>query len=223
MSRAADAVRRVVDLVVATAALTIGSPVLLGTALVVRVRLGSPVLFRQRRLGRGGAPFELLKFRTMMPPAPGREGPQFDVERLPAVGRFLRSTSLDELPSFLNLLRGDITLVGPRPLPVHYWSRYTATQLRRLEVKPGITGLAQVAGRNAVDWPQRLALDVQYVQQRSLSLDARILLRTIPVVFGRHGVDHAQGVTMHELPVQHDTDGLDDTNGLDDADGVDDG
>ena len=115
----------------------------------------------------------------------------------------VRSTSLDELPSFINLLRGEITLVGPRPLPVHYWSRYTTEQLHRLEVKPGITGLAQVAGRNAVDWPERLALDVQYVRQRSLRLDVSILLRTIPLVFGRRGVDHAAGVTMPELPQQH--------------------
>ncbi len=208
MSRAADAVRRVVDVLVGGVGVVVLAPVWTVVALVVRIRLGSPVLFRQRRLGRGGAPFELLKFRSMLPPAPGHEGSEFDAERLPAVGRFLRSTSLDELPSFVNLLRGEITLVGPRPLPVHYWSRYTTTQLRRLEVKPGITGLAQVAGRNAVDWPQRLALDVEYVERRSLSLDARILLRTIPVVFGRHGVDHSQGVTMHELPIQHDTDGM---------------
>ena len=211
MSRAADAVRRMIDVLAGGLGTVVLAPVWVVVALVVRFRLGSPVLFRQRRLGRGGAPFELLKFRTMLPPKPGHEGPEFDAERLPALGRFLRSTSLDELPSFVNLLRGEITLVGPRPLPVHYWDRYTTTQLRRLEVKPGITGLAQVAGRNAVDWPQRLALDVKYVEQRSLSLDARILLRTIPVVFGRRGVDHAQGVTMHELPIQHDTDGM--TNG----------
>ena len=217
MSRGADAVRRTADLLAGGLGVVLLAPVWVAVAVVVRVRLGSPVLFRQQRLGRGGAPFQLLKFRTMLPPAPGREGPQFDAERLPPVGRFLRSTSLDELPSFLNLLRGEITLVGPRPLPVHYWDRYTTTQLRRLEVKPGITGLAQVAGRNAVDWPQRLALDVQYVQQRSLALDARILLRTIPVVFGRHGVDHAQGVTMHELPVQHDTDEVNDSGELNDG------
>ena len=206
MSEPADAVRRVADVLVAGVALLIGSPVLLVVAVVVRARLGSPVLFRQRRLGRGGAPFELLKFRTMLAPTPGREGPQFDAERLTSLGHFLRSTSLDELPSLINLLRGQITLVGPRPLPPHYWSRYTTEQLRRLEVKPGITGLAQVAGRNAVDWPQRLALDVQYVQQRSLRMDVEILLRTIPLVLGRKGVNFAQGVTMHELPVQHGAD-----------------
>ncbi len=217
MSHAGDAVRRLVDVIVGGLGLVVLAPVWVVVALVVRVRLGSPVLFRQRRLGRGGAPFELIKFRTMLPPTAGREGPQFDAERLPAVGRFLRSTSLDELPSFVNLLRGDITLVGPRPLPVHYWDRYTTTQLRRLEVKPGITGLAQVAGRNAVDWPHRLALDVEYVEQRSLALDARILLRTSPLVFGRHGVDHAQGVTMHELPIQHNTEMRHDTDGTSDG------
>ncbi|MGB8861924.1 MAG: sugar transferase, partial [Ilumatobacteraceae bacterium] len=170
-------------------------------ALVVRMRMGSPVLFRQRRLGKGVVPFTLYKFRSMHAPQPGREAPEFDAERLGRLGRLLRSTSLDELPSLFNLLRGQISLVGPRPLPVHYWPRFTPGQRQRFEVKPGITGLAQVAGRNAVDWPQRLALDVRYVRERSLWLDARLLARTVPLVLGRSGVDHSEGVTMHELPV----------------------
>ncbi len=200
MPSPADALRRVVDIVVAALVLTIGLPVIVVVAVVVRLRMGSPVLFRQRRLGRGGVPFDLLKFRSMHHPAPGKDGPEFDAERLGRLGRLLRATSLDELPSFLNLLRGDITLVGPRPLPAHYWTRYVGAEYRRFEVKPGITGLAQVSGRNTVDWDERLALDVQYVRERSLWGDLRIVLRTIPVVLGRDGVDHADGVTMHALP-----------------------
>ena len=198
--RVVDAFRRAVDLAVSVLLLLLLSPVLAALAVVVRVRMGSPVVFRQQRLGRGGVPFTLYKLRSMHAPSPGREGPEFDHLRLGRLGRVLRSTSLDELPSFVNLLRGEITLVGPRPLPVHYWSRFTDEQLTRFEVKPGITGLAQVAGRNAVDWPERLALDVRYVRERTLRLDARVVLQTIPLVLGRDGVDHGEGVTMHELP-----------------------
>lgn len=162
--------------------------------------MGSGVVYRQRRLGLGGRPFELLKFRSMRHPAPGREGPEYDGERLGAAGKWIRATSLDELPSVLNLLRGEISLVGPRPLPVHYWDRFVDDEYERFEVSPGITGLAQVSGRNAVDWPERLALDVEYVRNRSLLGDLRILARTIPAVLGRSGIDNAEGVTMHELP-----------------------
>jgi lipopolysaccharide/colanic/teichoic acid biosynthesis glycosyltransferase len=198
---AADCCRRTVDVVVAATLLVLLAPVMAAVAVVVRVRMGSPVLFRQRRLGRGGRPFALYKFRSMHAPQPGREGPEFDHERLGRLGSVLRSTSLDELPSLVNLLRGEIGLVGPRPLPVHYLPRFTLEQRARFEVRPGITGLAQVAGRNAVDWPERLALDVRYVRERSLLLDARILWRTVPMVLGRTGVDHRDGVTMHELPI----------------------
>lgn len=195
-------IRRALDIAVAAVGLVLGAPVMAAVAVVVRMRVGSPVLFRQRRLGRGGRPFTMVKFRTMAHPAPGREAPEFDHERLGRCGRILRATSLDELPTLVNLLRGDIALVGPRPLPVHYWPRFTPRQRRRFEVRPGITGLAMVAGRNAVDWPQRLELDVQYVETRSLALDARILWRTVPLLFSRRGVDHADGVTMTELPHQ---------------------
>ena len=200
--RAADLVRRVVDVTAAITGLVLLSPLLVGAAVAVRVRMGSPVVFRQRRLGRDGVPFDLLKLRSMHHPAPGMEAPEFDHLRLGRLGRLLRSTSIDELPSLLNLLRGQITLVGPRPLPVHYWDRFTETERRRFEVKPGITGMAQVNGRNTVDWPQRLALDVEYVERRSLGLDLRILLRTVPMVLRRHGVDQQGGVTMTELPVR---------------------
>lgn len=200
MRSIADIVRRSVDVLGAVVGLVVLAPVLLGAALAVRVTMGGGVLFRQRRLGKAGHPFELLKFRTMRHPAPGREGPEFDAERITRTGRFLRASSLDELPSLVNLLRGDITLVGPRPLPVHYWDRFRGNEYRRFEVRPGITGLAQVSGRNTLDWPERLALDVQYVRQRSLVGDLRLLLRTVPAVLGRSGIDQADGVTMTELP-----------------------
>lgn len=201
MSRAADAVRRAVDVSIAIVGLLLTAPITLAVAVVVRATMGAPVLFRQPRLGRSGVPFVLLKFRSMAHPQPGRESPEFDHERLGRLGRLLRVTSIDELPSLWNLLRGEITLVGPRPLPVHYWDRFSDEQRRRFEVRPGITGLAQVTGRNAIDWPQRLALDVQYVEQRSLWLDAKILARTVPAVLRGVGVDHGEGVTMHELPL----------------------
>ncbi len=202
MSRAQEAFRRVVDLAVAACGLLIAAPVGVVVALVVRVRMGSPVLFRQCRLGLGGVPFDLYKFRSMRPALPGREAPEFDHERLGRLGRMLRVSSLDELPSLLNLLRGDLTLVGPRPLPQHYWPRFSAAQRARFEVKPGITGLAQVSGRNRLDWPQRLALDVSYVQRRSLWLDLRLLARTVPTVFSRAGVNDDGSTTSHELPIQ---------------------
>lgn len=218
MSRAAEAVRRAIDIAAAVVGLVVTAPLTIAVALVVRLSMGSPVLFRQQRLGRGGAPFALLKFRSMAHPAPGREGPEFDHERLGRLGRLLRGASIDELPSLWNLLRGEISLVGPRPLPAHYWPRFTEVQRRRFEVRPGITGLAQVTGRNTLDWPERLALDVQYVQRRSLWLDATILARTVPVVLRRSGIDHGDGVTMHELPPQEgaastDAGGLPDTGG----------
>lgn len=197
---AADTIRRAFDVAVATAVLVLGSPVLLVVALAVRLRLGAPVLFRQERLGLAGRPFRLVKFRTMRHPKPGREAPEFDAERLTRLGGFLRSTSLDELPEMWNLLKGDLTLVGPRPLPTAYWTRYRGTEYERFLVKPGITGLAQVSGRNTVGWDERLAIDVQYVRSRTLRGDLMILLRTIGVVLRRSGVDQAQGVTMHQLP-----------------------
>ena len=187
-------------MVVAVIGLVVASPVLLATAIAVRLRMGSGVLFRQRRLGRGGRPFMLWKFRTMRHAEPGREGPEYDPERLGDLGVWLRATSIDELPSLVNLFRGDISLVGPRPLPVHYWDRFRGQEYRRFEVRPGVTGLAQINGRNTVDWPERLELDVRYVRRRSLFGDLRIVLRTVPVVLGRSGIDHGDGVTMHELP-----------------------
>lgn len=196
----ANVVRRTVAITIGWVGLVVLSPLLALIALTIRVRMGSPVLFRQLRHGRGGREFELFKFRTMKPPVPGREGPEFDNERITRLGQFLRRTSLDELPAFVNLLKGDITLVGPRPLPVIYWDRYLDHEYRRFEVKPGFTGLAQIGGRNRLGWDERLALDVEYVERRSLWLDLKIIVRTIPVVLGRQGVDQEGGVTMTALP-----------------------
>ncbi|MDX2379955.1 MAG: sugar transferase [Acidimicrobiia bacterium] len=200
MRSPADAVRRAADVLAAISLLIVASPILFAVAIATRLSVGSGVVYRQRRIGLGGRPFELLKFRSMRNPRPGRESPEFDAERITRAGAWIRSTSLDELPSLLNLLRGDIGLVGPRPLPVHYWSRFRGDEYERFEVLPGITGLAQVSGRNQLDWPERLALDVEYVRERSLSGDARILLRTIPAVLGGGGVEQEAGVTMTELP-----------------------
>lgn len=202
---AADVARRCADVIVGVVGLVLLAPVMVAVALLVRLTIGPGVVFRQRRLGRAGRPFVLLKFRTMRHPAPGREAPEFDGERLGRSGRWLRATSLDELPSLWNLVRGDVGLVGPRPLPVHYFTRFRSEEFERFLVRPGITGLAQVSGRNAVDWPERLALDVEYVRTRSLRGDGRILGRTVRTVLARDGIAHDGGSTMHELPADRPT------------------
>jgi lipopolysaccharide/colanic/teichoic acid biosynthesis glycosyltransferase len=199
-TRVADGVRRLADVVVAGVGLVVLAPLIAGLAVAVRVNLGSPIVYRQRRLGVGGHPFELLKFRSMRHPAPGREHPMYDAERITTVGRWLRATSLDELPSLWNLLRGDVALVGPRPLPVHYWDRFRGDEYERFTVRPGITGRAQIEGRNLLSWDERLAIDVEYVRTRSLAGDLRILMATIPAVLAQSGVDAGEGVTMTELP-----------------------
>ncbi|GAA2725087.1 sugar transferase [Cellulomonas aerilata] len=188
--------KRLTDVVVASVALVLLSPVLAAVALSVRLVMGRPVLFRQPRPGLGGAVFEILKFRTMRPPlAPGREFADHD-ERIPPLGRFLRRTSLDELPELLNVLRGEMSLVGPRPLLVDYLDRYTPEQARRHDVRPGITGLAQVSGRNALDWEQTFALDVRYVDTRSWWMDVRILLLTLVRLLDPRGAGaDAAGIT----------------------------
>jgi lipopolysaccharide/colanic/teichoic acid biosynthesis glycosyltransferase len=191
---------RILDLFVATAVLVLGAPVILVVAILVRVRLGSPVLFRQQRAGRGGETFELVKFRTMRDPKPGEEGPEFDDVRLTKLGRILRSTSLDELPTMVNVLRGQMAIVGPRPLPVRYLPRYSAEHARRHEVRGGITGLAQTNGRNSISWDEQLDLDVQYVEQRSLTLDLRIIGRTLSTVVRREGISEEGHATRSEFP-----------------------
>lgn len=196
-----NGVRRGLDIGLAMTVLTVGSPVIALVALGVRLTLGSPVIYRQQRLGLGEQPFAILKFRSMRHAVPGAESSDHDHHRITRLGQLLRSTSLDELPGFVNLLRGDITLVGPRPLPVRYRDRFVGDEVRRFEVRPGITGLAQIAGRNQLDWDTRLALDVEYVNTRTLRGDLRILVRTIPVVLSRQGVNQDGVATMTELPV----------------------
>jgi lipopolysaccharide/colanic/teichoic acid biosynthesis glycosyltransferase len=192
----ADIVKRAFDLIVSLAALALASPVIALIALAVRLRLGTPVLFRQRRPGLHGAPFIIYKFRTMTDHR-GPDGEQLpDEQRLTRFGRFLRASSLDELPELLNVVRGEMSLVGPRPLLMEYVERYSPRQARRHDVRPGLTGLAQVSGRNATTWTERLELDVWYVEHRNLSLDLRIIGRTMKAVLRREGVSADGHATM---------------------------
>jgi lipopolysaccharide/colanic/teichoic acid biosynthesis glycosyltransferase len=197
-TEAHDALQRAFDVIFAVVGLLVAAPVLLVLALAVRRSLGSPVFFRQARPGRHGEIFCLVKFRTMVRPDPAC-GLVSDEERLTPFGRWLRSTSLDELPSLVNVLRGDMSVVGPRPLLVSYLGRYDEVQARRHEVRPGLTGLAQVSGRNALGWQERLALDVRYVDTRSIGLDLRILLRTARTVLRREGISGENSATMTEF------------------------
>ena len=177
--------------------LAVLGPLILVVGLAVRAAMGSPVLFRQERLGRDQRVFVLEKFRTM-DERPGLP----DVERLSPLGRLLRRTSLDELPQLLNILRGELSFVGPRPLLIRYGPFYTDAERRRHEVTPGLTGWAQIHGRNTVHWNERLAFDVWYVDHWSLLLDARIILRTISYVLGRHGVETAPSEAMDDLDIE---------------------
>ncbi|MGH9227897.1 MAG: sugar transferase [Acidimicrobiales bacterium] len=191
---------RVVDLAVAVPVLVLASPVILALALLIRLRMGSPLLFRQERAGRGGEVFELVKFRTMRPAAPGDDGPDSDGDRLTPLGRTLRAMSLDELPTLLNVVRGDMGLVGPRPLPVRYLPRYSPDHARRHEIRPGITGWAQVNGRNALSWDEQLDMDVWYVDRKSLRLDLGILRDTVAHVVRREGISAEGHATRPEFP-----------------------
>ena len=190
--------KRVVDLVVAVALLVVLLPVLLLTAALVAVGFGRPILFRQARAGLHGQPFLVVKFRTMLA-VDARRGRVSDADRLTPLGRFLRATSLDELPSLWNVVRGEMSLVGPRPLPVGYLDRYTAEQARRHEVRPGVTGLAQVRGRNWLGWDEKLALDVTYVDTHNARLDARILAETVVTVLRRDGINAEGSATAPEF------------------------
>ncbi|HEX4423627.1 MAG TPA: sugar transferase [Kofleriaceae bacterium] len=189
-------VKRVLDVAVAASVLAVGAPVIAAVAALVYADVGRPLLFRQDRVGLGGRVFELKKFRTMRNAIDAAGRPLPDAARLTAVGKFLRASSLDELPQLINVLRGDMSLVGPRPLLVEYLARYSPRQARRHEVKPGITGLAQVTGRNALSWPEKLALDVFYVEHASLALDLKILARTAVTVVARSGISAAGEATM---------------------------
>ena len=187
--------KRLLDLVLAGPALLLSLPVQAVTALAVRVTMGSPVLFRQQRPGLHGEPFEMVKFRTMLV-ADLERGLVTDADRMTRVGTFLRSTSLDELPTLWNIVRGDLSLVGPRPLLMQYLDRYTLEQARRHEVRPGLTGLAQVNGRNTISWEEKFAYDVEYVDSHSLIGDLRIIRDTVLQVVRRHGISAENAATM---------------------------
>ncbi len=191
--------KRTLDIVGSAVGLLATAPLWIGAAVAVRATMGAPVLYRDRRPGRGGRPFTMYKLRTMREPTPGEARLASDGARLTGLGRWLRSSSVDELLSLVNVLRGDMSLVGPRPLLMQYLGRYTPEQARRHEVQPGLTGWAQIHGRNTLDWPQRLALDVWYVDHRSFALDLEILARTVVTVRRRQG-SHAKGqATMGEV------------------------
>lgn len=198
--------KRVLDLVVSSLlagpALAVGA----GCALAIRLEDHGPALFRQERIGRAGQPFQLLKFRTMRHDGPNPLFP--DATRITRVGRVLRRLSLDELPQLVNVLRGEMSIVGPRPTLAYQVARYTPEQRRRLQARPGLTGLAQVLGRNTISWPERIRLDLDYLESQSLLLDLRVLLRSVRVVFsaevGGHPANdpiaHVCGGSAHTLP-----------------------
>ena len=176
--------------------LTVAAPLMLALTIVVLLVQGRPVFFVQRRPGRWGRPFPLVKFRTMLVAEPGATGPDDDADRITRLGRVLRATSLDELPELVSVLRGHMALVGPRPLLPDYLDLYSGEQHLRHQVRPGLTGLAQVSGRNALPWPEKLALDVGYVRHRSHWLDLTILVRTVATVLGRGATRHEGHATM---------------------------
>jgi sugar transferase EpsL len=197
--RSLDQVKRVIDVLGSALGLLVLSPLLVGIAWQLRRTMGSPVLFQQERPGLEGRSFFMVKFRTMTGARDADGNLLPDTDRLTSFGRWLRSTSLDELPELWNVLRGDMSLVGPRPLLMHYLDRYTPEQARRHEVRPGITGWAQVNGRNAISWDEKLALDVWYVDHRNLWLDLRILAATVAKVVHREGISAAGQATMPEF------------------------
>jgi sugar transferase EpsL len=188
--------KRAFDFIAAFLGLLLLSPLLLITALLVLINLGSPVLFRQQRPGLNGTPFLMYKFRTMTDRRDSFGNLLPDTDRLTPFGRFLRGSSLDELPELLNILKGDMSLVGPRPLLMEYVPLYTSDQARRHEVKPGITGWAQVNGRNAISWEEKFRFDVWYVDNRSFRLDLRILRMTLVKAFAREGISQDGEATM---------------------------
>ena len=192
-------IKRPLDFLCALIAVIALSPIMLITALLVRIRLGSPVLFCQDRPGRDGKVFRIFKFRTMTDEKDESGNLLPDEERLPSFGKKLRSTSLDELPELLNILKGDMSVVGPRPLLVRYLPRYSERQARRHEVRPGITGFAQVNGRNALSWEKKFDLDVEYVDHITFRGDLAILLKTVATVLKHDGISSGTSETMEEF------------------------
>jgi lipopolysaccharide/colanic/teichoic acid biosynthesis glycosyltransferase len=191
--------KRLFDLLAVVLSAPLWGPVLALIGILVRLKLGAPVFFRQKRPGKGAEIFEMVKFRTMTDARDANGGLLPDAQRLTSFGKWLRSTSLDELPELFNVLRGDMSLVGPRPLLVQYLERYTPQQARRHEVRPGITGLTQVKGRNAISWDEKFKFDVEYVETQSFWLDLKILALTVRAVFVREGISAAGDATMPEF------------------------
>lgn len=188
--------KRFFDIVASVAGLILLSPVIAIVAYLIRKRLGSPILFRQVRPGLGGKPFEMIKFRTMRDAFDANGNPLPDSERMTDFGRFLRSSSLDELPELWNVIKGDMSLVGPRPLLMEYLPLYDEVQIRRHDARPGVTGWAQINGRNALSWEEKFKFDVWYVDNQSLWLDLKIILLTIKKVLIRDGISAEGEVTM---------------------------
>ena len=192
-------IKRPQDFLCALLATIVLSPVILIVAILVRIKLGSPVLFTQDRPGKDGKIFKLYKFRTMLPPKDGVIDPAQDEARLTPFGKKLRATSLDELPELFNMLKGDMSVVGPRPLLVQYLDRYNERQARRNEVRPGFTGFAQVNGRNAISWEERFELDVKYVDHITFIGDWKIIFKTVKTVLKREGIEGEESATMTEF------------------------
>lgn len=192
-------IKRVIEILLALIGLILASPILLIVAILVKIKLGSPILFRQQRVGLNGEIFEMVKFRTMKDAYDANGEPLPDSERLTSFGNFLRKSSLDELPELGNVLKGDMSLVGPRPLLVEYLPLYSKEQMKRHDVRPGITGYAQVNGRNNISWAKKFELDVYYVENFSLWLDIKILFQTVAKVLGQADISQEGHVTIEKF------------------------
>ena len=192
-------IKRIIEFLLALIGLILASPILLFVAILVKTKLGSPILFRQQRVGLNGEIFKMIKFRTMKDATDSEGNPLPDEERLTKFGQLLRKTSLDELPELWNVLKGDMSLVGPRPLLVEYLPLYSKEQMKRHDVRPGITGYAQVNGRNNISWTKKFELDVYYVENFSLWLDVKILFQTVAKVLGQADINQEGNVTMEKF------------------------